>query len=523
MRKNVAGYLLAAMVFLLTVLPARAAESPRIVGLKQDGDELLAWARGAENGGEVTAMLGRTPAESAVAQTFMESGMVMRTLILIDNSLSIPEENRTEIRDRLLELVAAKRENEYYSLGTISDHVTILLEFTKDYMQLRDAFNTLEYQYQDTFITDALYDYLAADPFGESVNSFERILLISDGMDNKSLGYTKDELRDVLKDSPLPIYAIGVGGGNDAMNAYLENMFALARTTNGDSLLLSDLNSGVDNLITMMGADLSSLVVTVNIPESVQDGSLQTLSLQFGEGGPTAFLDNIRMPLLAEQPPTTEPEPTPASEPEPTAAPEPEPSSELESEKKSVNVPMLMILGAAVLVVIVLVTLLLRKRKKKSESNDARKFERPKPEPTQTPRPEQQESRPVDHRTVLVDGAASSGVPGGRKTVRILNQRPIYSIMLRDVHNPERIYQKTIEKSLTIGALSDADICINYDSTVSGQQCELILEGNDLYLINHSRSNITELNGQVVNQKMRLVSGSVIKMGLVEMSVTFQF
>lgn len=498
---------------LLSALPARAAGNTRIVELKQKESQLLAWVR--DGSGEVTAMLGRTPVEQVTAQTFQESGMELHTLILIDNSLSIPEDSRTAIRDRLLELVAARRENEYFSLGTISDHVTVLLDFTKDYTQLKNALDSLEYQYQDTFLTDALYDYLTVNPFGESENAFERILLISDGVDNKSLGYTKDELLTALKDSPLPIYTIGIQNWNENNNEELENMFALARAVNGESLLLSDLSGGAESLSAILAADQDNLAVTVDIPESVQDGSLQTLTLRFGEGGPAASLDNIRMPLLAvqsaeEEPPKPDPVPEPELEPEPE--PEPEPA------KPPVSVPMLIALGVALIVIVVLVVLLLR-RKPHPEQGGGTGGRDPVPDPE----PARPESRPADRRTVLVGGAArdGGGAPGGRKTKRLLNQKPVCNVMLKDIHNPERFYQKTIEKSLLVGALPDSDICVSYDETVSGRQCEIVLEDGELYLINHSRSNITELNGQAVNQKMRLASGSIIKMGLVEMNVTF--
>lgn len=511
MRKIINGYLIAGMVFLLAILPVCAAGNAQIVELKQDDAKLRLWVRNAGSGGEVTAMLGRMPVDDAAAQTFLESGMELHTLILIDNSLSIPDGDRPEIRDRLLELIAARRENEYYSLGTISDHVTIIQDFTKDYMQLRSALNTLEYQYQDTFLTDALYDYLLTNPFEEHNNSFERILLVSDGMDNKSLGYTKGELQGVLKDLPMPIYAIGIQNENETIHEDLENMYALTRATNGQSLLLSDLSSDTDSLITMMDADWNNLLVTVSIPESLQDGSLQTLTLQFGGEGPAVSLDNIRMPLLTEQPSVSEPEPTPEPEPEPEPTPEPK------SAKQPYNVLLLAILGVVSFIAVVLAFLLLRKKKSpETDSGDNTIFTSPEPEP-------QPQSGTADRRTVLVGGAAAGETQCGRKTVRVLNQRPVYSVTLTDIHNPAKIYQKTIETTLTIGAFPESDICISYDSTVSGRQCELILEGDALYLVNHSHSNITELNGQVVNQKMNVASGSTIKMGLVEMRVTFQF
>lgn len=503
MRRKVAGYLMAAAMFLLATLPVCAAGNMRIVELKQKGDQLLAWVRDADSGGDVTASLGKTTVENVTAQTFQESGMEVHTLILVDNSLSIPEENRTVIQDRLLEMAAARRENEYFALGTISDQVTVLLEFTKDYTQFKNALASLEYQYQDTFLTDALYDYLIVNPFEKSENSFERILLISDGVDNKNLGYTKDELLRVLRDSPLPVYSLGIQNWNENNDQELENMFALSRAANGESLLLSDLSDSADSLISMLDADWDNLTITAEIPASIQDGSLQTLTLLFGEEGPAASLDNIRMPLSVEQEPVV-----------PELEPEPEPT------KLSVSIPLLIALGAVVIAVIILFILLLRKKKSPMKADSGKDESSVKPDPIPaSPKPE---SSPAARRTVMVGGAAdSSSFSEGRKTVRILNQRPIYSIMMKDMHNPDKLYQRTIEKSLIIGALPDSDICIDYDGTVSGRQCEIILEDGVMYLVNHSRSNITELNGHLVNQKMRLASGSIIKMGLVEMTVTF--
>lgn len=519
-RKKLVGFFIAAAVFLLAALPAYAAgNGPRIVELKQREDKLLAFVRDAGSSGGLTAALGKTPCENVSSQTILEAGMELHTLILIDNSLSIPEDNRVAIQEKLLELAAARRENESFSLGTISDHVTILADFTKDYMQVKNAFESLSYQYQDTFLTDALYDYLMTDPFAESGDAFERILLVSDGVDNKSLGYTKDELLSVLKDSPLPIYAMGIQNWNESNDEELENMFALARAAKGESFLLSDVTDGAVSLTAVMDGDWNNLAVTVDIPKSVQDGSLQTLTLRFGEGGAAASLDNIRMPLSEEQPPAAEP-PKAEIEPEPDITPEPEP----EPEPEFPVIPVILAAAAGAVALIGLIIFFVRKNKR-PEPPDS---ELPDPEPKPKPDRQTVPSAPpasgggAGRRTILVGGAADGGAAGGRRTVRIMNKKTACTVTLKDVNNPDKFFQKTIETSLVVGAYPESDICIGYDGTVSGKHCEIILEGGDLYLVNHSRSNGTELNGQTVTQKTRLNSGDRIKMGLVEMYVTFQ-
>lgn len=508
MEKKRTGCVLAAVLLLLTVLPVHATGGPRIVELKPKEDQLLAWVKDAESD-EPTAALGKTPAEVIASQTLQEAGMEIRTLILIDNSLSIPEELRPTVQERLLELVAARRENECFSLGTISNHVTILVDFTRDYMQMKNALESLEYQYQDTFLTDALYDYMATDPFAENENSFERILLVADGVDNKSLGYTKSELLTVLKDFPLPIYALGLQYESKANDEELENLFALSRAANGETMLLNTSTDDASDLGAMLDGDWNNLAVTVKIPESVQDGSLQTLTLCFGEEGPLASMDSIRMPLRMEEPVA---QTSPVTEPEPEPEPVPEP------KESSSFVPLLLIGGALLLLIILSVVLLQRKKKAPEADTNERTPESVK----QTPTPPAPKAPPAERITEKLGGAAESYAGGGSKTVRLWTQKSTCVVTLEDIRNPDRIYQTTIEQSLTIGANPDSDICVDYDRTVSRRQCEIFLENGELYLINHSRSNLTELRGQIVNQKTKLTSGDIIKMGLVEMRITFQ-
>ena len=107
----------------------------------------------------------------------------------------------------------------------------------------------------------------------------------------------------------------------------------------------------------------------------------------------------------------------------------------------------------------------------------------------------------------------------GDETVQLWGQNEICRITLTDIHFPEKFYQVSIESSLTIGASQESDICVNYDRTVSRTHCEIIREGKELFLINHSQSNGTLLNGMRVVSKTPLTSGSIIKMGRVEMRI----
>lgn len=113
-------------------------------------------------------------------------------------------------------------------------------------------------------------------------------------------------------------------------------------------------------------------------------------------------------------------------------------------------------------------------------------------------------------------GIGDSAVP---ETDMLWGGDAVCRVRLTDVHLPEHSYERTVETSLLIGYSQQADICVGYDRTVSRRHCEIIREGSQLYLRNHSQSNGTLLNGCQVVDKVPLPGGSIIKMGRVELRV----
>jgi len=483
-----------AALLLVLVLPVYAAPAVSIVETEVTDTQAVAYVRGAADVTSITAMLGQYTCEGVEHQTLSDSGLPIKTLILVDNSLSIPKESRAAIKPLLLELIAARKGSEVFSLGTISEDVSILVDFTDDYATLKKAVEGLQHQDQETFLTDALYDYLSAGSFGQSAGAYERILLVSDGVDNKSLGYTKDELLTLLKSRPLPIYTLGVSNGKASNNEELENMFSIARATGAASVLLSEVDG--TKLSATLDADRSNQVVTIPIPDAAQDGSLQTLtlSLQTSGGEASASVDQLRMPLSEK----TE-EPVPAQAPQTVIVQAPE------QDRDPMMYGIIGVLALlAVAIVVIAVLLVLRTRKKKEL------FQKLDPE-------EERRMREEDEGTQFVSGETE--LVGDDQTLHVWQDAPTSKITLTDTHAPEHCYQKPITTSILIGFSRDSDICINYDKSVSRKHCEIVKEGGSFYLINHSQSNGTLLNGMRVTEKTPLYDGSTIKMGKVEMRI----
>lgn len=492
--KHRSVWIWAVILALVCALPQiQAAETPVIVETKMETEDYLtAYVKNPGKSGATSAMLGKISSDDVSSQTIQEAEISMRTLILLDNSLSIPEAIRPDITSQLLELVAARRSNEYFAFGTVSDKVQVLQDFSDDYAVLKKAIEGLNYNYQDTFLTDALYDYWIEDPFAGSANSYERILVISDGVDNKSLGYTKDELLALLKGSPLPIYTIGIETDQAANPEELENMFALARATGGESALFSELGVKTE-LSAMLKKDWDILAVNIQIPEAAQDGSLQTLTIQLGSVH--AALDGVRMPLAEN---AEEPEPEPS---------EPAQQTIYVTQEAETKTPVLMYVIFAMLGVFLLmgigaaVFLVLRAKKNKnafqSLSEDALR------------------KRIQEEEGATVFIGAGSG--DDDSTQRIWEDHDTCRVTLTDIHSVEKCYQKPIVSSLIIGLSRDADICVNYDKSVSRKHCEIVRDGEDFFIVNHSESNGTFVNGIRVSGRMRVSDGSIIKMGRVEM------
>lgn len=500
MKKRLTRWI-AALGVLLTLagVTAQAAGNMRIVEIAVTKDDrLLTFVRDAGNVSEISAMVGKNASGEVSFQTLSESGLALKTLVLVDNSLSIPEQSRTNTKEILLELIAARKGNELFAFGTISDKVNVLQDFTDDYTKLKQKIDAMEYQLQDTFLTDALYDYLTANPLGSGEDTFERILLISDGVDNKSLGYTKDELRALLKNAPLPIYTVGVRTGTPENDEELENMFSIARDTGADTCLLTDLENGVA-LAAIMEKDWSNLVVFAALPAEAQDGSLKTVTLTMkGSGGESQLsVDQVRMPLRAADPTAT-----------PSASNAP-PVIIQEAPKNTGLFVVIAVLGTVLVIGIAVAVILLVRAKKKKEDFEKITAAREKN---------------LRDMEIMESGSTyflGEDTAGGEEdsTLHVWGGDSVSTITLTDIHTADKRYQKPISKSLVIGLSRDSDICINYDKSVSRTHCEILKEGDAYYIINHSQSNGTLLNGNRIVAKTPIYDGAIIKMGRVEMRV----
>jgi Ca-activated chloride channel homolog len=131
--------------------------------------------------------------------------------ILFDVSGSMGGDKVRRARDALSHFVQTSHDLDEYFLIGFNSRAQLLMDRTRDGNAVLDKLTFVQ-----TKNNTALYDacYLGVERVQRGTHPKRALLLISDGQDNNSR-YTFNELRRVLKESDVVLYAIGILGGSD--------------------------------------------------------------------------------------------------------------------------------------------------------------------------------------------------------------------------------------------------------------------------------------------------------------------
>lgn len=135
--------------------------------------------------------------------------------IVFDVSGSMGGEKISKAREALKHFVETSQQGDEYFLIGFNQQAQLLLDRTRNSDALLDKLTMVQ-----THGQTALYDacYLGVEKVQRGTHPKKAILLISDGQDNSSR-YTFNELRRMLKESDVIIYAIGILDGSDATSS----------------------------------------------------------------------------------------------------------------------------------------------------------------------------------------------------------------------------------------------------------------------------------------------------------------
>ena len=131
--------------------------------------------------------------------------------VIFDVSGSMSGDKVKRARDALSHFIQTSHDSDEYFLIAFNSRVQLLLDRTRDGNAVLDRLTFVQ-----TKNNTALYDacYLGVERVQRGTHPKRALLLISDGQDNNSR-YTFNELRRVLKESDVVVYAIGILSGGD--------------------------------------------------------------------------------------------------------------------------------------------------------------------------------------------------------------------------------------------------------------------------------------------------------------------
>lgn len=218
-----------------------AKEAGKILSYGTQDQDIIFYLQNPGKDYSIQCQIGTNEAKVVETYPIADTPTPIETIVLIDNSLSTGEQYRSMINEILSKLAADKLDGELFTIATFSNEPNYIIQKETDTAQIQQAIEKINYTWQETYLTDVLYEILE-EIEQENDNILKRILIVSDGADDKSIGYTKEELHALLQKTPCPIYTMGCTNDN---NEQLKNMFSLSRMTGGEYYLLDEVTDAM--------------------------------------------------------------------------------------------------------------------------------------------------------------------------------------------------------------------------------------------------------------------------------------
>ncbi len=504
-------------VFLFLMFPAAAYASERmaVVETYTGESEISLYIKGISvEPSDIRVQAGTAVCGNAVKTKLSDSSQKVKTLLMLDNSLSMPKAARKLVSGMLLDIIAQRMEQEQMAVAVFHDGLTYLTDYTADSQELSDAVSKIEYVNSNTHLTDVLYDAVCAQRVQKQEDVFWRVIVISDGMDNKSIGYTKDELFSLLKDYPVPVCTIGVETGRKDNHEQLKNMFAIARLTGSESFLLKNKKVLPKICKAIRGAG-DFIKITASPPQEMLDGSTKTVKITLD--GAQSISAQMQMPQVAlemqneagEQDGTKNGENSGQKEAETADNSGTQEKTKAGNEKNGSvmhMLPLLILLAAAGTAV----WFFFFRRKNKAGKAKERKY----------PQPENREE--LSSMTIVEEQSAETEIMQESQededaTCIMCGSESCACAVLTDIRQPSRRFQAPLDNPVIIGRKPElCSIVLGYDRSVSGKHCKITCSSDKYYITDLHSSNGTFVDGSRILAETQILPGSIIRMGTLE-------
>ena len=506
-KRKIATALAVISLCMMMTLTAYATEIETLGTIVYNGDVYIYVKGISAIQSDSTIQIGNTicPAEQISVASFDSLENYMRTLVLIDNSKSVPEKNHADIREILHQLSATSMPNEQIRIGTFSKEITYLCEYTSDQEALNNVIDGIIYNNQDTYLGDVLYKVITQLK-EEQTPLCTRIIILADGADDQSIGYPNEEVRTYIEKAGIPVYSIGIPSKNNTSE--LETMFSFSRAAKADSFLLDGSISNED-IVQSLQMSQKGVCIKISPDESLKDGSTKHILLKLSTAeGTYELTTSVDMPfgtgkeIEKETDVKTEPETRqsePISEPDlpvlnTTNSVDSKLNENADTPRETLWVETALIIIAVILLLIavLLILIFIEKKKKKPQESVGKDTVAEDSSP---------ETEILPDRNDLDDNALNLWN----------NQRMPKNVILRRIDDPNIFYKAPIKEVVRIGR-EKADLLIP-DSKVSRLHCEIIRKNTSLFLKDCNSSNGTYYKKVAVKDEVAIVDGEELKAG----------
>lgn len=511
------------------------ADNEKVIANTAGVSDIYLYIKGVTEVTGGTVQIGNKVCENVSIERMDTFSTPLRTVILIDNSKSIKFDKRADIQNILTQLVDQSIQGEEYRVGLFSDTITWLSDYSSDYESIKSIIDTIQYVNQETYFSDCLYSIIEEMRNTTDV-TFSRIIMVSDGADDNSIGYTNYEVSVLAEKSNIPLYMIGTPGDNKA----LETMFSFARTSKADYYLLDGSISNED-IVAGLLSDHELVCMRVMPDADMLDGSQKNIQVTLNtQSGEIRLTTTVNMPFATEsiggdevgndeeqegvfgdengndeeQDELYEPDEVPSdSTPQPSVSSLDGAGVDATDDEKDGNqekglLPFLImgsVVALAVVVCIIIIIIVAKKKKAKATSDRSS---------IQTAAP------PIlDYNAFTEEGDKTRLISevdtDDSEATRMLSWQPEQSIwlVLKSVERPDKEFRVLMKDTIQIGR-KNADIVIDFDPHISSRQCEVIKRGDLLYIRDLGSLNGTYYeNTQVFGQEVQIVDGGIIKVG----------
>lgn len=441
-----------------------------------------------------------------------------QTLVLVDNSFSVSKVNREITKETLKYLFSHSMEGRAYCFTPFSHTMDYAESYTVDYIGLEDMASRLEYENKEASITDVLTSVLAK--WEESDYACRNIIILTDGLEEESIYYEREELFYLLEHNSYPVYIVCLDQKDNS--EVVKNLSAICRVSGGqlfhsefpgsDAEVERQISEQIFSAMEKYKSENWDIYENENVE---QDSSEEILEGDELEKLPENEITDVIVENMPVDPVNT--------------------GLEGESEiiydisgGENVFTPVTyglvgLFLFLSICGVFLSWCMYIKHRQKVKKEEDEyrdrimRKVQEVKSGNFSQERP----SRMGETVSILRRSAQNDDRPdtGTRLLYEGMGE---CDLTFEDTADPSKYFRITSHGRITLGRTpSSCDLAFEYDDSVSGRHCEMYQRDEYWYVRDLNSSNGTFVNGEKVYTELEVHNGDMLKLGSLSLLVRF--